>query len=117
MMDMGWLAAGLLGLGGLICCVNFYLSFLRYPIHRFRGGLRETYKYDSGVPLFGSLLVVLSLLKFYSHPVLLTIAIILILIDTGGLHWFLGVMFYYYVILKGKNKSDDARGKKVTNRE
>ena len=106
---MGWIAAGLLGFGGFLCCVNFYLSFLRYAIYRLCGRTRENYKWVSGVPLFGSLFVALSLLKFRSHPIFLTIAIILILIDTGGLHYFLGVMFYYEVLKK--NKSDNRKAK------
>ena len=94
--------------------MNLYLSFLRYPIHRLRGGTRENYKHVSGLPLFGSLFVALSLLKFYSHPILLAIAVILILIDTAGLHWFLGTMFYYYAIRKRKVKSDNRETGKVT---
>jgi hypothetical protein len=116
MMNVGWIAAGLLGLGGFICCMNLYLSVVRYSIHRLRGGTRANYKYVSGFALLGSLLVALSLLKFYSHPVLLTIAIILILIDTGGLHWFLGSMFYHYAVLKGDRGSDDAKDKKATDK-
>ncbi|MCD4726956.1 MAG: hypothetical protein K8R46_04810 [Pirellulales bacterium] len=100
MTIMKWVAVGLFVLGGFICCVNFYLSFLRYPIHRLRGGTRESYKWVSGVPLFGSFFVALSLLKFWSQPYPCAIAIILILIDTGGLHWFLGVMFYFEVFRK-----------------
>jgi hypothetical protein len=100
---MGWtvIAFALLVLGGLICCANFYCAFLRYPLHRVFGGTRENYHYGSGVPLFGSFFVAIALMKFWSDPTLLSIAIVLILIDMGGLHWFLGVMFWYEVLKKG----------------
>ncbi len=106
---MNWtiVAFALLGLGGLTCCANFYCSFLRYPLHRLFGGTRENYHYVSGAPLFGSFFVALSLLKFWSDPTLLPTAIVLILIDTGGLHWFLGVMFWHVVLKKGKTDKPD----------
>jgi hypothetical protein len=85
-------ASALFGLGGLICCLNLYWSFLRYPFHRLRGGAREDCRHVSSCPLFGSLLVAISLLQLWSHPVVLAIVATLILIDTGGLPWLLGVM-------------------------
>jgi hypothetical protein len=42
-------------LGTLITCVNFYCSFLRYPIYRWQGGTRANFRWVSGIPLFGSL--------------------------------------------------------------
>ena len=77
---MKWIAAVLLALGGLMCGLNFYLSFLRYPIHRLAGGTKDNYKWVSGAPVFGSVFVALSL--------------VVILIDTGGLHWFAAAMLY-----------------------
>ena len=97
---MTWIMAALLGLGGLVCCLNFYLSFLRYPIHRMMGGKKEDYHWVSGFPICGSLFVAISLLKFWHPPWLLTLGVLLILIDTGGFHWFAGTMFYCVVFLK-----------------
>ena len=74
---------------------NFYLSFLRYPIHILHKKPKEAYQWVSGVPLLGSLLVGLSLVQLYTVPVALWIAIVLILIDTGGIHWFIGSMIYH----------------------
>jgi len=81
-------------LGTLVCLVNFYSSFLRYPIHRLRGLPKGSYRWESGIPLVGSLCVALSLLSLHSQPVVLPVAIILIAVDTGGLHWFIGVLIY-----------------------
>jgi hypothetical protein len=83
------------GLGAVVCLVNFYLSWLRYPLHRARGASRETYRWVSGVPLVGSALVIATwaLWLRHDHSLLLDVASwVLALVDTGGIHWFLLVM-------------------------
>jgi hypothetical protein len=84
------------GLGAFICLLNFYLSFLRYPIHRLRGLSRESYHWSSGFPIIGSLMVAISLIGLHSQTGILPASIVLIAIDTGGIHWFAGSMIYYY---------------------
>ena len=79
-------------LGGLVCAVNFYLSFCRYPVHRLRGGSRESYRPISGAPVVGSLLVALSIFGIDDTPWILGAALLLIAMDTGGLHWFAGTL-------------------------
>jgi hypothetical protein len=92
MIDViAWLA---LMIGGLVCALNFYLSFCRYALHRRGGGSRESYGRISGFPLVGSVLVALSLFKFYDLFWILTVALVLIAIDTGGVHWFIGALIY-----------------------
>jgi hypothetical protein len=81
-------------LGTLLCLINFYLSFLRYPLHRLCGLSRESYRWESGIPIFGSLFVGLSLFGLYTIPWMLPTAITIMAVDTGGLHWFIGVMIY-----------------------
>jgi hypothetical protein len=90
------LASLVLLLGGLVCAINFYLSVCRYPLHRLRGGSRESYRHISGFPLVGSLLVALSIFKFYDMPWIFSVALLLIAIDTGGIHWFTGVLIYQH---------------------
>jgi hypothetical protein len=92
---MGIISYILFGLGGFLCLLNFYLSFLRYPIHRLSGGSKQEYKWVSGAPVLGSLLVGLSLIFHYATNWMLISGAALIFIDTGGLHWFLVTMFYY----------------------
>lgn len=91
---MTWLMMIFMVIGGLICLLNFYLSVLHYPIHRIRSGKKEEYNRVSGIPIIRSLLVALSLIKLWQPTWLLITAIVMILIDTGGLRWFVGVMLW-----------------------
>ena len=80
----------LLGLGALVVAWNFYLSWVRWPIHRIRLGKSVPYQFVSGLPLIGTGLCVGALLlgqSKESFPVLLTWVVIAL--DTGGPHWFI----------------------------
>jgi len=88
---LAWLA---LLVGGLVSALNFYLSFCRYALYLVRGGSRESYRWMSGYPLVGSLLVALSIFRFYDTPWILGIALVLVAIDTGGIHWLAGTLIY-----------------------
>jgi hypothetical protein len=109
--DMAYAAALLLGLGGFLCCANFYLSFLRYPCHRLRGGTKEDYKWVSGIPLFGSLFVAVALLKFWSVTPILIPSVLLIVIDTGGLHWFIGTVLFFRLSRRSTSDEQAKRGR------
>ncbi len=95
----------MLGLGALVCLVNFYLSFLRYLLHRARGRDPENYRWMSGVPLIGSLLVLISWV-FWLHGIgsqaLDVTAGAIALIDTGGIHWFVGTMVVQWIRRMGR---------------
>ena len=91
---LAWIA---FPLGALLCLTNFYLSFLRYSLHRLRGLPKELYRSVSGIPLFGSLFVALSLFSLYDMPGMIPVAAALILIDTGGIHWFVGTMICQFL--------------------
>ena len=84
---ISWVA---LVVGGVLCLLNFYLSWLRYPLHRLRRRSKESYHSASGAPLVGSLLVALSMFVLRSVTAVVPVAIALIVIDTGGIHWLLG---------------------------
>lgn len=87
-------------LGGIVCAINFYLSFVRFAIHRWRGLQKDSYRWVSGFPMIGSLLVALSLLHFHSMPVMFAIGIGLIAADTGGIHWFIFTIIFHLVARK-----------------
>lgn len=98
MASVKWIAAVLLFLGGPLCCINFYLSFLRYPFFLFSGGKKEEYRWVSGIPFFGSFIVAGALWAgfLWENPWCLATTIILIIIDTGGIHWFVISMILAY---------------------
>src|SRR5688572_28641676 len=78
--------------GALVCLTNAYLSFLRYPLFLRRGGKKEEFQWVSGIPVIGSVLVVAALV-FGREPRWLTaVGVLLILLDTGGPHWFVFVL-------------------------
>ena len=81
--------------GGFVCLLNFYLSWLSHPLHRLQGLSQESFRSRSGFPFIGSILVALSLLRLHSEPAAVPIAIGLIAIDTGGIHWFLGALIHH----------------------
>jgi hypothetical protein len=84
----GWIA---FSVAVLIACVNFYLSFLRYPLNRL---FRRPYKWVSGIPVIGTLCLILSsALLLGSLPPRWAI-IVVILADTGGLPWFAVIMLW-----------------------
>ena len=87
----------LLILGGVICLGNVYLSFIRYPLFRLFGGVREDYQWSSGIPLIGSAMVAIAAICLLNNTTLFWLAIGLIVIDTGGLHWFLGAMVHEWI--------------------
>ena len=86
------LAWTLFVIGGLFCLLNIYLSFLRYPLHKLKGGARDDYRWVSGAPVIGSLFVAASLLVLHDVKWLLVSGLALIVMDTGGIHWFAGAM-------------------------
>jgi hypothetical protein len=96
---MKWIMMFLMGLGGFICCLNFYLVFIRYTVYHTRGGKKEEYQWVSSLPAIGSLLVVIPLVSFWEQPWLRILGIGLLLIDTAGPLWF--VVFRVYQKFSG----------------
>jgi hypothetical protein len=84
-----WVALILGWLGALLALKNFYLSFVRPSLHKWKHK-DKPYKYISGTPLFGSLLLYASAILFFLMEVntLALIAFLVSLLDTGGMLWF-----------------------------
>lgn len=88
----------LLSVGVFISVINFYLSYLRYPLHVIRGGGKDDYKWVSGFPLAGTLFIVLALvLDGLERPIILYVGLFALLIDTGGVIWLIGQGVYLRV--------------------
>lgn len=81
-------------LGAFFCGLNFHLSFLRVPLLRRKGVPLEEIQHVSGAPLVGSLFVLVGLGAAHRVPGFLPLGLLLILIDTGGPHWFVGSLIY-----------------------
>lgn len=97
------IALPLLALGTLIVAVNVYTSFLRYPLHRLRGGTRDDFRFVSGVPLVGSLLLCLAAACLGPWPALAWTALALCLLDTSGPH-FLAAFLLYTLLFRRQPK-------------
>jgi hypothetical protein len=89
-------ATSLLVLGAVISGSNFYLSFVRYPLFRMGGGRDEAFRNVSGIPLFGSLLLWVAAAMAWQEPWVAFSSLAISLLDTGGLHWFVGMMLWHY---------------------
>ena len=91
---MIYIAYASFAFGCLVCISNFYLSFLRYPLFRLRGGSHDDYQWSSGAPMIGSLFVAVFVFSVAGNPWLFWFGILCAILDTGGLHWFVGIMLY-----------------------
>src|SRR4051812_3506797 len=95
----------ILGLGALIVWINFYTSFVRYPLHRLRGGTRADFHWVSGFPLVGSLLLALAIL-FFGKSSVSWVAVGIGVLDTGGLLGVvLGIVTIAHMILFRRTQS------------
>jgi len=72
-----------IAIGMMLSAMNFYISFLAQYIEKKKTG--------SGIPIFGSLLLFISLF-FIENKLIVTL---FILLDTGGIHWLILFMLYY----------------------
>src|SRR4051812_25910506 len=94
----------LFAIGSLICFLNFYLSILRYPVY---WALGWKYEWVSGLPVFGSLILLFAAISFHDSPLMFWSGIVMALLDTGGLHWFLGIMLYMLLFPRETMKGGD----------
>jgi len=74
-------------LGAIVSLLNIYTSFLRYPVHRVLGKSRDCYKHVSGLPLIGGL-VLIGAWVLPQSPWISFATALLMLLDTGGISWF-----------------------------
>ena len=87
----------LLAVGGVVACVNVYTSFVRYPLHRWRGGTRRDFRRVSGLPVVGIACLLLAAACLRDHRVLMWTALVLALLDTSGPQWLTAGLIYALV--------------------
>jgi hypothetical protein len=90
--NAAWNMAPALGCGLL----NFWLSFLRPLIFKFRNGSMNKYKFESGIPALGNIFVQLGAMNSFGSVGAALLGLVAVLIDTGGFPWF-------YVCLRKQN--------------
>lgn len=83
-------AWGILGLSLVIGITNFYLSFLRPLLWEKRHGSMEDYRFISGLPAIATLGACAAILAGFGSSLIAGIAILTLIIDAGGLPWFVG---------------------------
>ena len=78
-------------LAAVVGVFNFWLSWVRPLIYRLIHGSREGYHFVSGVLALGTLLVAVGVVISFGHVVTASLALLVLLLDTGGLPWFLAM--------------------------
>jgi hypothetical protein len=79
----GWI---LLSLAAIVTALNFYLSFLSYPIHHLIGWQHRN---DSGLPMVGTIFCAAGLIFLWRMPLAWACSGLIALFDTGGVLWLL----------------------------
>lgn len=99
------LAATAFAFGGLICVINF-LIFLKWLCRDLVKTRTDSYRSVSAIPIVGSLIVALLLNILGSIWAVKVTGIVLIAIDSGGIHWSLLALPYlvYRAIQKYWNR-------------
>jgi hypothetical protein len=87
----------LFAVGGLVAWVNFYTSFIQYPLHRWRGGTRADFRGASGFPIVGLMCLLLAAFCLGDHRVLMWSALVVALFDTSGPQWVILALIYTLV--------------------
>jgi hypothetical protein len=79
----------------VIGAFNFTFSFVRPLLYRLIHGSREGYQHISGFPGVGTLIVVVGVLLSFGDIITASVGLLVLLIDTGGLPWFIAVTWKY----------------------
>lgn len=80
---------GVLVIALVVACVNFYLSFIRGWFHRRRTGSLDGYRFVSGIPMIGTLLVLIGSVLGFGSVACAALGLLATALDTGGSVWFL----------------------------
>src|SRR5207249_11785267 len=89
-----WVALVPLALGASIGSLNLYLTCVRPWLYRLRHHSLEGYRYVSGFPVIGTILVTLALLASAGSKPIAAFPPSALAIDTGGLPWFFASTCY-----------------------
>jgi hypothetical protein len=87
-------ALALLTLSLLIGFMNFYLSFLRPHLWERKHGSMNDYRFVSGFPAFATVGACGAIFAGYGSSMIAGLAILILLIDAGGLPWFVATTWH-----------------------
>jgi hypothetical protein len=93
-----------LSLAILVACLNFYFSFI-HPLYFLLR--KQKCKFVSGLPGIGTILLVVAILLLPKTMSLGGLALLLIVVDTGGFPWFVVIMAWQSL---SQPKSEKGRG-------
>jgi hypothetical protein len=83
-----WYGLYVVLLAGVVGVFNFCLS-MRPLLYRFKHGSWEGYHHVSGIIFVATPVVVVGVLLSFGHIVTASLGLLVFLVDTGGLPWFL----------------------------
>jgi hypothetical protein len=75
-------------LAAAVAVFNFWLSFVRPIVYRWRHGGMTGFKFVSGVPGIGTVLVAIAIPLSFGFVWIGILGLAVLLVDTGGLPWF-----------------------------
>lgn len=77
----------IVGLSFLIGCLNLYLTFLRPFLYKQKHKSMDGYRFISGIPLVGNLLLIGGCVIAFGNNLVGFAGVLSALIDSGGLLW------------------------------
>lgn len=87
--SINFLSLALAAIGLLLGILNFYLSLVRPWLYRRRNGSMAGYRFDSGLPMIGTLFIVVAGMVGFGEALTALIGLAALALDTGGAPWFL----------------------------
>jgi hypothetical protein len=81
-------AVGVMIAAAVVAAINFYLSFIRPRVFSLRHGSMDGYRYVSGIPFIGTLLLSIGAMLGFGSIGSALIGIGAFALDTGGSVWF-----------------------------
>lgn len=80
---------GFMAVGAFVAAINFYLSFIRFPLYVARHRSKEGYRFVSGIPMIGSVLIISGAISAFGSVDIALVGVAAFVLDTGGSGWFI----------------------------
>lgn len=80
---------GFVAVGALVAAINFYLSFIRFPLYIARHHSKKGFQFVSGIPMIGSICIISGVLSAFGSVDIALVGVAAFVLDTGGSGWFI----------------------------